>query len=93
MTIDEAVGLLEEYHYDEHAPLKTGFEELCSEIFSDMDFIASIIFLGGPSFVQHNMELCDAANIWINATASEKRRVIEPLALNWMTEEERAKIE
>jgi len=88
MRIGEAAGLLEQYQYSDKPPQHVDFEKLCDEIMADLDSIAPIIFLGGLIFVDGNSDLLQAASVWMDETNPEKRRVIESLALDWMTEAE-----
>ena len=88
MSIGEAAYILDLMYYEAVAPKEVDFELLCTEIREDITNTVDIMLLEGREISDASDEEFEAAEVWSKSTYSEKRRVVEELALGWMTADE-----
>ena len=87
MTIGEAGSILELKCFEVVGPTSVGFVDLCTELRNEINEIAMVV-VAYPE--DHNEEEQKAAVVWLDGVGSEseRSRVLEEMALEWMTADE-----
>jgi hypothetical protein len=89
MSIAESAHILELKCYEVIAPKETeDFEALCTEVENDITDAVDVMLLEGREIASASDEDFEATEVWSKSIYAEKRRVVEEIALDWMTADE-----